>query len=224
MDEQCQNCSELCRTRTQVVHGYGDVGADFCFIGLIPDAGADSTAIPLISTDPSTVPTDSSMAETGQSANSNADIRDGSNVPPLRSVLEEIELCDSESPLDSPVLENAFLTYLTRCRHPERGPSDQEIATCDPFVTAEIRSINPEILVPIGQRSLRVIAAEYTTKRAADLDIATAHGTSIRGRGFELVPMADPNQLSRAQLTDWIDHFVDLTTGDYRQTKGRQGR
>ncbi len=38
----------LCETRTQVVHGYGDVGADFLFVGERPSAAADDVGVPLV--------------------------------------------------------------------------------------------------------------------------------------------------------------------------------
>jgi len=33
MDTECQNCPALADCREQVVHGYGDVGAEFVFVG-----------------------------------------------------------------------------------------------------------------------------------------------------------------------------------------------
>ena len=35
MDESCRNCPALCETRDSVVHGYGDVTADF--VGIVDD-------------------------------------------------------------------------------------------------------------------------------------------------------------------------------------------
>ena len=46
MDEQCQNCEELCDTRETVVHGYGDVGAEFVVLGDSPSEGSDASGIP----------------------------------------------------------------------------------------------------------------------------------------------------------------------------------
>ncbi len=44
MDEECQNCPALCETRENVVHGYGDVGAEFIVLGDSPAAGPMSPA------------------------------------------------------------------------------------------------------------------------------------------------------------------------------------
>lgn len=197
MDEDCRHCSTLCETRTAVVHGYGDVGADFLFVGDAPGPGADRTGHPF----------------TGDEAGSR-----------LLGVLRDIGCCSSPVDAETPELEDVFLTYLTRCRHPDRPPSEEELANCDAFLTAEIRTINPEILVPIGQRALERLAEEYTTTRVDELDIEERHATTIRGRGFELLPMVDPSSASDDQLQGFVDTFTELMAGDYRQTKGRRER
>lgn len=197
MDEDCTNCSALCERRQSIVHGYGDVGADFMFIGVAPTEGPDRTGVPF----------------TGDEA--------GERV---LSILRRLGLCGSPVDATEPELENVFLTALTRCRHPERAPTDEEIRNCDPFLNAEIRSINPEILVPVGQRALSTLGVEYTTTAADELSIEDSHATSIRGRGFELVPLADPAFLDDNQAQAFVEHFSSLMASDYRQTKGRRKR
>ena len=197
MDEECRNCPALCETRTHVVHGYGDVGADFLFVLEGPSPGTDETGIPL------------AADELGTS---------------LRRLLERLGLCDATSDPDRPELVNAYVTHLTRCREPNRGPTDEEITTCEPYLNAEIRMINPEIIVPVGERALREIGEEYTTTPVADLEIEAHHGESIRGRGFELVPMLDPTVQSDDERQAWLEAFAMLMASDYRQTKGRQER
>ncbi len=194
MDEQCRNCPALCETRTQVVHGYGDVGADFLFVLEAPSPGTDEVGLPLVADDG------------------------------LRRILEGLALCDATSDPDRPELVNAYVTHLTRCHAPDRGPTDEEVDNCDPFLTAEIRMINPEIIVPVGERALREIGEEYTTTSVADLGIESHHGESIRGRGFELVPMLEPLEQSDGQRQAWLEAFAQLMATDYRQTKGRQER
>ena len=198
MDETCENCPELCETRRQVVHGYGDVGAEFIFVGEMPDGdGADQTGVPFIGN------------ESGRR---------------LLSILVDLGFSDSEPDADEPDVDNVFLTYLTRCHHPERPPTDGEIMNCEPFLNAEIRMINPEIIVPVGERALAELTAEYTTKPADSFDIVDDHATEIRGRGFELVPMIDPTEQSDEQREAFLKGFSKLLGRDYRQTKGRQAR
>ena len=196
MDESCTNC-DLCETRDQVVHGYGDVDAHFLFVGEMPSERADEIGVPF----------------TGDVAGER-----------LQEILGRLGLNESPPDAKEPEIENAFCTYLTRCRHPERGPTDGEITTCEPYLNAEIRMINPEILVPIGEGALAEIAAEYTTTPAADIDIVEDHATTIRGRGFELVPMIHPGEQTEEQTEAFVQHFRELMGSDYRQTKGRQGR
>ncbi|MCO8243819.1 MULTISPECIES: uracil-DNA glycosylase [unclassified Haladaptatus] len=196
MDEACTNC-DLCESREQVVHGYGDVDAHFLFVGEMPSDRADETGVPF----------------TGDAAGER-----------LQEILGRLGLNESPPDAEEPEIENAFLTYLTRCHHPERGPTDGEIMTCEPYLNAEIRMINPEILVPIGEGALAEIATEYTTKPAADIDIVADHATTIRGRGFELVPMIRPENQTEEQTEAFVQHFHELMDTDYRQTKGRQGR
>lgn len=197
MDADCRNCPALCETREQVVHGYGDVGADFLFVGEAPGEGADRTGVPFTGD------------ERGEA---------------LQHVLGHLGLNNSLPSDDEPELENAFLTYLARCRDPERPPTDEEVETCEPYLNAEIRMINPEILVPVGERALTEIAAEYTTTPVEEFDVEADHATTIRGRGFEIVPMRDPLEATDEEREAFVDHFLALMDRDYRQTKGRRGR
>ena len=220
MDEECRNCPALCETRTQVVHGYGDVGADFLFVGERPTASADEVGVPFAA--PSGV-YGAGSDETGGTDETGSDGTDDDGTT-LRRLLERLGLCDSTSPADAPVLENVFLTNLTRCRDPSREPTDGEIGNCEPYLNAEIRMINPEILIPVGERALAELGAEYTTAPVEELDLVADHGERIRGRGFELVPMIDPREQSDEQTQAWLEAFVDLMASDYRQTKGQRDR
>ncbi|AHF99273.1 uracil-DNA glycosylase [Halostagnicola larsenii XH-48] len=202
MDEACRNCPALCETRTQVVHGYGDVGADFLFVGERPSSESDDAGVPFVAPD-----ADEGAASGG-----------------VRRILERLGLCDMTSPRADPELVDVYLTNLTRCRDPDRRPTEEEVRNCEPYLEAEIRMINPEIIVPVGERALEEIAVEYTRTPAEELDLEEAHGERIRGRGFELVPMIAPDDQTDAQTQAWVEAFAELLATDYRQTKGRQGR
>ena len=197
MDEDCRNCSDLCDARTNVVHGYGDVAADFLFVGSRPGSGADRTGIPF----------------TGDDAGRR-----------LQRILGALDLSASPPDADRPELDGAYLTYLTRCRHPDRDPTEEEITTCDPYLTADLRMINPEIIVPVGTLALRGVAVEHTTRDPDTLDAAEQHATTIRGRGFELVPMRALDDQTDAETEAFVEYFAESVLGrDYRQTKGRSG-
>jgi uracil-DNA glycosylase len=196
MDEACTNCPELCETREEIAHGYGDVGAEFVFVGERPSEGSDESGVPFFGD------------EHGEA---------------LQDVLRALGFADQE-PGEEPDLENAYLTLLTRCRHPERPPTDREIENCEAYLSSEIRMINPEIIVPVGERALREITAEYTRDDPDEFDVETHNGEEIRGRGFEIVPMIDPTGATDEQREAFLESFSELLGRDYRQTKGRRGR
>ncbi|MFW5918472.1 MAG: uracil-DNA glycosylase family protein, partial [Haloferacaceae archaeon] len=137
------------------------------------------------------------------------------------------ELGFSRSPPDAaePELQNVYLTYLSRCRHPERPASDEEVRNCEPFLNAELRMINPHIIVAVGDRALRELAIEYTTRAPESFDVEEEHATTVRGRGFELVPMIPPAEQTDAQEATFVEHVEEnVFSRDYRQTKGRRSR
>lgn len=197
MDEDCERCPELCETRSRVVHGYGDAGAEFVVVGERPGSGADSTGVPF----------------TGDES--------GERV---QKILGELGFSDSPPDSAKPKLDNVYLTHLTRCRHPDRAPTDGEVRNCEPYLDGELRTVNPEIIVPVGERVLEALAIEYTTRNPDEFDVDAEHATTIRGRGFELVPMVAPERQTDAQTEVFVEHMADLLGRDYRQTKGRRGR
>ncbi|MFB6308160.1 MAG: uracil-DNA glycosylase family protein [Haloarculaceae archaeon] len=195
MDEECRNCPALCETRETVVHGYGDVGGDFLVLGESPSEGADASGVPF-----------TGEAERG-----------------LLDILSAVEMCPDPD-ADRPDLDNVFLTYLTRCRHGDRAATDEEVRNCEPYLNSEVRMINPEIILPVGQRPLEELAFEYTTMSADELDVVEQHATTIRGRGFELIPMVPPADQTDEQREALLEHLSDTLGRDYRQTKGRRSR
>jgi uracil-DNA glycosylase family 4 len=184
--------------RDRVGHGYGDVGGEFLVVGTRPSGAAEANGIPF----------------TGSGA--------GELV---QSIFADLGFVRSAPDATEPDVQNVFFTNLTRCRHPEREPSDREVETCEPFLNAEIRMINPQIIVPVGDRPLRELALEYTTRRPDSFDVGAEHATTIRGRGFELVPMKEPSGMTDAEADAFREHMREnVLSRDYRQTKGRQSR
>ena len=192
MDEACTACPKLVHSRESIVHGYGDVTADFLFIVEAPTQAADVASHP-------------------------------TTEDPVVRVLEQMGLVGQDSD-SGPELVNAYITHLTRCRHPDRSPTEAEITECSAFLSAEIRMINPEILVPVGTRVLRSLAPEYTTLSPEELIAEELHGEEVRGRGFELVPMVGRDRLDEDRMAAFVTKFEDLMGRDYRQTKGRRAR
>jgi len=198
MDAACENCPGLCDERERVVHGYGDVGAEFLVVGTRPTAAAEANGVPFTGAD------------------------GGERV---QSIFADLGFVRSPPDAAEPDVQNVFFTSLTRCRHPDREPTDREVDTCEPYLNAEIRMINPQIIVPVGERPLRELAVEYTTRRPESFDVDAEHATTIRGRGFELVPMKEPAEMTDAEADAFREHMREnVLSRDYRQTKGRQSR
>jgi uracil-DNA glycosylase family 4 len=198
MDTDCQHCPALVECRERVVHGYGDAEAEVLVLGEAPTAGAERTGVPF----------------TGDEHGER-----------IQQILGELGLSRSAPDADEPELQNAHTTYLTRCRNPERGPTDDEVRNCDAFLTAEVRMINPELIVPVGQRALEALAIEYTTRAPDSFDADAEHATTVRGRGFELLPMKNLADLTDADADRFVEHVTEnVFSRDYRQTKGRRSR
>lgn len=198
MDTDCENCPELCGPRDRVVHGYGDVGGEFLVVGTRPSATAEANGIPF----------------TGAGA--------GERV---QSIFADLGFVRSAPDATEPDVQNIFFTNLTRCRHPKREPTDREVETCEPFLNAEIRMINPQIIVPVGERPLRELAVAYTTRRPDSFDIDAETRDDDPGRGFELVPMKEPSEMTDTEADAFREHMREnVLSRDYRQTKGRQSR
>ncbi|WP_135667704.1 uracil-DNA glycosylase [Halorhabdus rudnickae] len=195
MDEACRNCPALVETREQVVHGYGDVAADVVVLGTEPTAGADRTGVPFTGD------------ETGEA---------------IQELLGGLGFSESAPESAEPALENVYLTYVTRCRHPDREATDEERRSCEGYRTAELRMINPELIVAVGQGALDALAFEYTTRSVEDLDVTAEHATTIRGRGFEILPTLPPNVATDDQWRAFREHFASELDRDYRQTKGQR--
>ncbi len=194
-DRACPNCPELCEARDRIVHGYGEVDADFLVVGESPSSSAEAVGVPF-----------------------------GGPESVVLEILRELGVIAPSGDPTAPALEKWYLTYLARCRHPDRGVTEEEIRNCDPFLTAEIRMINPEIIIPIGDRVLRTLAAEYTTHDPATLTVAEQHATELRGRGFEFIPLREPADLTESGREAFIGKLARTIERDYQQPKGRRGR
>lgn len=198
MDTSCTRCPELVETRSTIVHGYGDVAGDFMFVAEMPTGAADDAGHPVVS---------------------------GDGDVDLVDLLEAVGfLREDVDAAGEPRLTNAFITHLTRCHHPDRPPTDREIENCEPFLNAELRTINPEILVPLGERVLRTLAGEHTTTDPASLRIEDVHATELRGRGFELIPLRAPHSMDSDEFEAAVERLTATLERDYRQTKGRRER
>lgn len=185
-------CSQPCREGgPEAVFGYGDPNADVHVIGDHPDVhGGRETGVPF----------------TGTAAGER-----------LQSVLAEVGLL--ADPGDAPRLKNCFLSYLYPCC-PSRSevPADDDYAALEPTFDAELRAIAAHVLVPVGDRALGRVLAEYTAQvDRYDADASAVHARELRGSGFLVVPIREPADWrgdDREALVDALEHLLE---SDYRQ-------
>ncbi|ELY63919.1 uracil-DNA glycosylase family protein [Natrinema versiforme] len=174
--------------------GYGDANADFHVIGDFPGIhGGETTGIPFTET------------EAGVE---------------IQAVLRETGFVSG--PRDKPVLENCFWDYVHMCSLPDgERPTDEDYADLERFFDAELRAINAHILLPVGARATDHVLREYTTQRHRfDLDMPSLHARDIRGRGFMVIPIADPVEWVDGDREAIVSKLEAVLASDYRQTKG----
>ncbi len=186
-------CERACSPDHEAVYGYGDANADVHVVGDHPGIhGGRKTGIPF----------------TGSRAGER-----------LWSVLRAVGLADG-GPDGRPLPENLFASYLHPCCPPDdRAPTAEEYATLEPFFDAELRAITAHVLVPVGDRALERVLREYTSRaRRLPADARRLHAREVRGRGFLVVPAAEPADWTGDHRERLIDGLRAVLASDYRQT------
>lgn len=132
----CQLCSELSRSRSQVVFGSGNNHAKILIVGEAPGAKEDQLGIPFC----------------------------GASGKILEELLESINL----------TRDDVFISNTILCR-PEknRNPRSQEIKNCNNRLNSLIETINPIVIVTVGNFATKTI-------------IGKTEITKIRGQIFKL--------------------------------------
>jgi DNA polymerase len=170
-DRACARCPALAASRSRIVHGYGDPSARIVFVGEAPGRhGADRTGVPF------------SGDKSGRV---------------LQRMLIELGLSAELAPVDRPQLR-CFVTNVVRCCPPgNRTPTPREQASCAPFLAAELETIDPRIIVPIGLPALRAVARLYLNQTPRV--IRPLHATPIHCAGRVIVPLIHPARIAHAQ-------------------------
>jgi len=152
----------------RAVFGYGDANADFQIVGDHPGVhGGAETGVPFTGT---------AAGERLLEALDRAGVigygGDG-DVDPRR----------------------AYLSYRHMCCVPDgETPTPEAYAEFDRFFDAELRAISAHVLFSVGERTTRHVVEEYTAAgHRLTFDMDELHATEIRGRGFLVVPVADPH-------------------------------
>lgn len=131
----------------------------------------------------------------------------------IQRVLHELGFAAVPS-ADEPLLENCFLSY----RFPYTPVRDGD---AERFLDAELRAINAHILIPVGEVATRYVLETHTTSAGKLTGSAEwLHASEIRGRGFLVVPAADPTTWTTDSMNRLMETMAEILAGDYRQTKG----
>lgn len=172
----CARCPALVASRSRIVHGYGDAGARIVFIGEARGRhGADRTGMPF------------SGDRSGRA---------------LLRILTELGLADAQAPPAQPHL-HCFLTNAVRCCPPaNRTPTPREQAGCAPFLDAELETIDPLIIVPVGLVALRAVGLRYLGY--APRAIRPLHAIPLRAGERVIVPLVHPARIARDQVESFV--------------------
>jgi uracil-DNA glycosylase family 4 len=176
------------------VYGYGDANADFHVVGDHPGRhGGTADGVPF--------------------TDSVAGVR-------IQRVLHAVGLADAPF-AEHPTLTNCYLSYLHPALPETRDPDDASYADLERFLDSELRAINAHIILAVGDRPL-AYALEEHTNLAAELphDAAALHAQEVRGRGFLVVPVKDPDRWAPGDEAALRETLTTLLNSDYRQTKG----
>ena len=182
------------RVTGRAVYGYGDANADFQVVGDHPGShGGTETGVPF----------------TG----SVAGVR-------LQRVLHDVGFAVTRY-ADRPELENCYLSYV----HPGvplgGELTDASYADMERFLDAELRAINPHIILAVGDRALAYALREHTSLEGKlPQDAAALHAEEVRGRGFLVVAVKDPDRWRPDDERALCERLEALLASDYRQTKG----
>lgn len=183
-------CAERTPGGHEAVFGYGDANADVHVVGDNPRVhGGGDSGVPFTGTD---------------------------GGDRLRSVLADVGLLEEEG--GRTTARNCFLSYLHACWPPAEGPDVDDYARLEPFFDAELRAIGAHVLVPIGERAVAHVLREYTSRAdRVGTDPEAVHATEVHGRGWLVLPAADPATWTDEQASRLRERLADLLAGDYRQ-------
>lgn len=98
--------------------------------------------------------------------------------------------------------EEVYITNMVKCRPPgNRNPSSGEVAACAPILAAEIKLIDPKVIVPLGSVALKNLIDE-------EASITRMRGKWIKRGKYFFLPTFHPSYLlrnERMKKAAWYD-------------------
>jgi DNA polymerase len=110
--------------------------------------------------------------------------------------------------------EKVYIANVVKCRPPDnRDPKPDEIATCSPFLVAQIEAIRPRVIVTLGSPATKTL---LSTK----VGITKLRGTWQSYRGIPVMPTFHPAYLLRA----YTEKNRRLVWDDLKAARARMDR
>ena len=98
--------------------------------------------------------------------------------------------------------EQVYIANAVKCRPPgNRTPLPEEVQSCLPYLRAQVKLIQPKIIVCLGATAARAVIAP-------DVRITRARGVWIERKGYWLMPTYHPAALLRdvsKKKEAWLD-------------------
>jgi uracil-DNA glycosylase len=92
--------------------------------------------------------------------------------------------------------KDVYIANVVKCRPPEnRTPEPDEVATCSPFLFAQIEAVNPKVLVALGAPAARTLLGTR-------VGITQLRGNWGSFRGIPVMPTFHPAYLLRAYTVE----------------------
>jgi DNA polymerase len=86
--------------------------------------------------------------------------------------------------------DDVYITNIVKCRPPNnRDPTQEEIDKCTRFLEAELDTVAPRIIVPLGRFATKYIVERFGQEFTS---IGKMHGVPIPIGGITIVPMYHP--------------------------------
>lgn len=186
LEDRCDRCFELVKSRARIVKGYGDLKAKYFFIGLAPGRnGADITGVPFTK-DPSGVLFQEALIYADFSAESNPNVI----YPKLRDV---------------------YITNLVKCNPQDeygrnRDPTIEEILNCKESLHDEISLVSPEYIILLGS-----IVTKYFMG-VKNIKMKELHGKLIEKEGQKYIPFLHPSYVIRGAYNKdkYLEDFLKI--------------
>ncbi len=88
--------------------------------------------------------------------------------------------------------QQVYIANVIKCRPPEnRNPEPDEVASCEPFLFAQVDVVKPKVIVALGTFAVRTLLQ-------SDAPISRLRGKVYDYRGVKLVPTFHPAYLLRS--------------------------